>query len=148
MSVSRLRISVERLTRRGKGEQGSVLLESAIAFPLLAVILFAFIQWGIIFAAHLTVRNAAEVAARTAVLNEYQTSVDDSQVESVAKASVFEVLDQSHLVVDDFDGSYPLAGAVTGKKVELSYNLPLILPFVVPGSSGGNFTVKATAVMY
>ena len=122
---------------------GQSLVEFAITLPILALFLFGICQFGFIFAAVLTVRNASAVGARYVVIGTPTTS----NVQAVAKAAVSPMLtittDNPHVDVVQTN----LAGN-TAMSVQVTYNLPLIIPFVVPGkTAGGSLTLSATTVM-
>ena len=119
------------------------LVEFAITLPILAVFLFGICQFGFIFAAVLTVRNASAVGARYAVVG----SPANSNVQAIAVAALSPML-----TVVNNNGTATvtqtnLAGN-TATSVKVTYNLPLIIPFVVPGkTAGGSLTLSATTVM-
>ncbi len=117
------------------------LVEFAITLPILAVFLFGICQFGFIFAAVLTVRNASAVGARYAVVG----SPANSNVQAVAKAAVSPMLNAGSatavVTTTNFAGN-------TATSVQVTYNLPLIIPFVVPGkTAGGSLTLSASTVM-
>ena len=116
------------------------MVEMALVMMLLAVMLFAIIQYGFIFAAHITVRNASAVGARqAAILNRPFAEAQDTARQAVgpmlnpalatATATVFTVTTTNDAV-----------------KMTVSYPLTLIIPFVVPGG-GATRTLSATTVM-
>jgi len=122
-------------------QSGQSLVEFAITLPILALFLFGICQFGFIFAAVLTVRNASAVGARYAVVG----SPASSNVQAVAKAAVSPMLNAGSATASVTDTN--LAGN-TAKMVTVTYNLPLIIPFVVPGkTAGGSLTLSATTVM-
>ena len=78
-----------------RGERAQALVESAIIFPLLVLLLLAVIQFGIVFKHYVTVTDAARSGARTAAVSRAQ--VDPPKVaEDAARASAPD-LDQSQL---------------------------------------------------
>ncbi len=130
-------------TRRGdrQDKSGQALTEFAITLPLLALLLFAIIQYGFIFAAYVTLRHGAHYTARTAALAGGDTGTSNTL--AVAKSSITPMLDanqlQSAVVTSNTVGGLPAINA------QLTYNLPLIVPFVIPGSSGGAKVLTAAA---
>jgi Flp pilus assembly protein TadG len=123
--------------RSQRYEKGSVLVESAICIPVLLVILFGIIQYGMILSAVLTLRNAASVGAREAALS----ASTCAEIDAAVNAAVATMLPGTATIAK-------AAGSVAGTyQVSLTYDLPLIIPYVVPGSSGGTMTLNSSAVM-
>jgi Flp pilus assembly protein TadG len=126
-----------------KGRQaGQSMVEFALVFPLLALMLFAIIQYGFIFSAYMTLRHAANVTARTITLAAGNTN----NATAIAQQAVVPMLDSSKLgavVVNTVSVSQP--GANDAMSVRLTYNLPLIIQFVVPGASGNILVMNAQA---
>ncbi|MCB0344304.1 MAG: pilus assembly protein [Bdellovibrionales bacterium] len=126
-------------------ERGVAMVETAITLPLFVLILFGLIQWGMILAGELTLRNAAAVAARSMIVG--STPPTSTQVEATAKAAMRPLLDPDNnttSVVSDPD--YTSGGLSGAKRVQISHSYPLLFSFVVPGSAG-TFTMNAEAVM-
>lgn len=119
-------------------QRGSTLVEFALVFPLLALTLFAIIQYGFIFAAFITVRNASAVGARQALIS-------TTNAAAVAKAALGPMLNPNLPGAAATYGVTNVAGA-SAHRVTVTYPLPLIIPFVVPGS-GSTRTLSATTVM-
>jgi Flp pilus assembly protein TadG len=120
---------------------GQSMTEFALVFPLLALFLFAIIQYGFIFSAYMTLRHAANVTARTISLSGGATN----NAATVARNAVTPMLDSSKLgtvVVNQTT----VSTANDAYSVRLSYNLPLIISFVVPGSNGGTLVLNAQAI--
>ena len=117
---------------------GQALTEFALTLPLLALLLFGVIQYGFIFNAYMTLRHGTHVTARTlALLGNTNTA------QSVLSQAISPVLQPANLgsvtSMQTFVGSAP---AIT---VSASYNLPLIISFVVPGVAGNNLTITTQA---
>jgi Flp pilus assembly protein TadG len=79
-------------------EQGQTMTEFALVLPLLALLLFAVIQFGIAFNHHLTVTDAARAGARKAAVSRNQA--DPAAVAEQAARDSAENLNQ-----DDFEVS-------------------------------------------
>jgi Flp pilus assembly protein TadG len=115
------------------------MVEFAVVMPLLAVMLFGIIQYGFIFAAHITLRNATAVGARYATLQTVPAPTL-TQIQNVTKSAAGPMLATNTNVT---------VGGVSGaKSVQAQYNLKLIIPFVVPGATpGSSVTLTATTIM-
>ena len=133
-----------------RGEEGSELVEFALVLIPLALFLFGIIQWGLIFAANMTLRNASVIAARYATLGP-TNQVTQAQVRDKAKQAVAPLLDPdvatatvnlTNVAIGSTTGS-------TGTSVRVDYNLRLIIPWVVLGTnvSNGHIALSATTVM-
>src|SRR5258706_2940428 len=72
---------ISKLYRKQSGQS---LVEFALTLPLVALLLFGIIQYGFIFSAMLTVRNASAVGARYAVVG----TPSVSSIQAVAKGAV------------------------------------------------------------
>lgn len=57
--------------RRRRDERGSQLVEFALVFPLLVLILLAIVDFGTLFGGYVTLRSGVAAAARSASLGEY-----------------------------------------------------------------------------
>jgi Flp pilus assembly protein TadG len=67
-------------------EQGQAVVEFAIIMPLLALLLFAILQFGIVFNNYLTLTDAVRAGARKAAVSRHMTS-RHSIVEAAVRAS-------------------------------------------------------------
>ena len=119
---------------------GQTLVELALALPVLAVILFAIIQYGFILSTQVTLRHAAQVTSRSMTLSGANTN----NVNTVAQQALGPLLDSSKLDPVDLDKT--TVGGTEGYQVTLTYNMPLIIKFVVPNATGNSLTLTATAV--
>src|SRR5512145_1569670 len=77
----------------GRARRGQSLVEFALVLPLLAVLLFAIIQYGLIFNAYMTLRHGAHVTARTLSL----AGASTNNVQATACDAVQPVLDCARL---------------------------------------------------
>jgi Flp pilus assembly protein TadG len=131
---------------RNHREESQTLVEFAVCLPLLALLLFAIIQYGFIFAAFITLRNASAVAARYATLGTTPPP-SVSQVQNMARDAIQPMLNEVHLDTPVVDLNASVGGTDGGKSVTLTYNLPLVIPFVVPGRTAeGTLPLTATSV--
>ena len=128
-------------------QRGATMVEAAIVFPVLLFLVFGAIQWGMIVSAYINLRSASATAARAAVLHDLGSTSNEVQqkVADIAASAIQPQLNPSRLTVA-IDDTVQVAGD-PGVKVELSYNFPVTLRFVVPGASGGNFRISAATTM-
>lgn len=123
------------------------MVEFALVLPLLAFVLFAIIQYGFIFAAYVTLRNASAVTARYAILSNPSPSI--SQIQAVGRSAVTPMLSTNGNLPTVTVLTNQTVGGVSGAtSVNIQYHLPLIVPFVVPGKGpGSSLTLNATTIM-
>jgi Flp pilus assembly protein TadG len=119
-------------------KSGQTLVEFALTLPLLALLLFAIIQYGFIFSAYMTLRHGAHVAARTASL-----PGGASDIQAVYCSAVSPLLDCARLGTAVVTSN--TVGTLSAVTVSNSYSLPLIIRFVVPGATGNALTISAQA---
>ena len=133
----------ERL--RGRGNSGQATIEFAFVALLLFVLLFGIIQWGFIFAANITLRNATVVGARYATL-QLNPKPTTSQIQITTQGAASPMLQSNKVIVTVLDA--PVSVNTSGVSVRATYDLKLILPYAVPGkSSGGTLTLSAETIM-
>ena len=127
--------------------KGSSLVEFALTLPLLALMLFGIIQYGFIFGAYVTIRNASSVGARYATLSTPVPTID--QIKAVSRGALSPMLSSNTSASTVTVDTNTTVGGVGGaKSVKIDYPLGLIIPFVVPGKTGGgSLTISATAYM-
>src|SRR2546423_1399830 len=129
------------------GQSGQALVEFAVTLLPLALLLCGISQFVFIYAANMTVRNATNVAARYAVLRTTASGPTVPQVEDVAKQAVLPMLDPIKATAT-VDPDVTVGGANGATSVQVQYNLPLIIPWVVPGKGvGDSLTLTATTIM-
>jgi Flp pilus assembly protein TadG len=121
-----------RLGERGDGGQATV--EAALVLPLVATMLLAVIQVGLLVRAQVLVTHAAREAARAA-------AVDDAQDAAANAAKSASTLDAARMDIEVRGRSGP-GSRVT---VEISYRAATDVPLV--GSLIGDVTLHATATM-
>ena len=112
----------------------------ALILPLLILILFGIMQWGLIMNGYITVRHAAQVTARTLSLAGSTTN----SATSIATQAIAP-LDPTKLATPTVNSNMTVGG-VAAVQVNLTYHFPVILQFVVPNVSGGVLDLKAQAV--
>jgi Flp pilus assembly protein TadG len=122
-------------------KSGQTLVEFAVIIPLLALALFAIIQYAIIFNAFMTLRHGAQVTSRSFAL----PTTGASNATDIACQSIQTTLDCARLTAVNVDSNKNVGG-IKGVEVTLTYRLPLIISFVVPRSTNGVLTLTAVAV--
>ena len=136
-------------TKRGAlaSRAGGTVIEFALTLPLLALLLLGIIQYGFIFAAYMTLRNASAVAARHAVLN--SPTPTQLEVQNVAIAAIQPMLNRNNLQTPSVTQTTLVVNgqSVTATNVTLTYDLPLVIRYLVVGQSAGKYTLKATTIM-
>ena len=73
----------KRQQERSRGESGQTLVEFSIMLPLLCLLLFGIIQFGVVFHDYITVTDASRVGARKAAVSRF---VGDSGASAEAAA--------------------------------------------------------------
>jgi len=121
--------------------RGQALVEFAVVLPLLALLVFAIIQFGFIIAAHITVQQASAIGARRAG---WIGSTNDAR--AVALAALAPMLDPAKGTATL--GTTVISGVGTAQTMTVTYNLPMILP---PSLFGGilpaTMTITKTSTM-
>jgi len=92
-------------------QTGQSLVEFALTLPIVALLLFGIIQYGFIFSAMLTVRNASAVGARYAVVG---TPTSDNII-AVTKGAVTPMLSTN--IANVTVNMNATIGATTGERV-------------------------------
>ncbi len=130
-------------------ESGSALVEFALVLLPLALLLCGICQYGFIYAALLTVRNATVVGARYGALVTSTNTPTGDQISSVAQNALGPMLSTNDLsTVVTVDTNATVGGAPGAVSVTIQYKLPLILPWVVPGKAAGDtLPLTATTIM-
>ncbi|MCX7887870.1 MAG: pilus assembly protein [Verrucomicrobiae bacterium] len=127
---------------RGHKNSAQALVEFAFALPLLALLLFAIIQYGLIFASYMTLRHAAHVTARNLSLAGATTNA--AAARDIACQAISPLLNCQSLAA-------PVVSLATVQtpndaiRVQLTYTQPLIIRFVVPNTTTNTLTLRAEA---
>jgi len=132
--------------KAGYGSQnGSTAVELALVFPILISILFGFIQFGLILSTSLSLENAAAIGARTAATGASNEVVSETIIQSLSASVKWNYSGQdSATTIPD----YTLPSGVSASRVELVHHMPLMIPFIVPGSQNGFLELSSAAVNY
>jgi len=115
-------------------------------FPVLISILFGFIQFGLILSTKLSLESAASVGARVAVAGADCNEVEEAVLQSLSAAINWDASgNDSVCPIEAIE--LPAGSGEFAHKVEVVHFLPLMIPFVVPGSQDGFLRLNATSVM-
>lgn len=117
-------------------ENGSSLVEAAIIFPVIILLLMGFIQYAMLFSAEISLRNAASIGARTALNTESLNTTVTDAISNALRAGGFTNIP----VITDLSDS-------TEIKFEVAYSVPLFFSSVVPNSLGGEKEIRVTTVV-
>lgn len=103
---------VRVLRRRDDTERGAALVEMAMVLPLLVLLVFGIVEYGLLFKERLTIASAASSAARTGATMGTRDEADMAILRAL-EAGLFDQVDTSVLIrVDIFH-----ANSVTGAKM-------------------------------
>lgn len=128
--------------RRQRHEQGAVALEFALIVPILLVLFFGIVNYGIVLAQQLSLSNSARQAARFAVVDVEGRTCGQIENEARAAAETIGMLPT--------DPTYALTGATgtcerpcadstptTDLTVTLTYRSEFVVPMPIPGFPSG-----------
>ena len=118
------------------------MVEFASILPVVSIFLFGVVQYGLIFSAYITVRNASAAGARYSILS-FPVKTD-AQIISFTKAAVTPSL-QSNSASVVVTRNVNAGSANDAISVRVTYSYPTMLP--VPGASGGLFPLSATTTV-
>jgi Flp pilus assembly protein TadG len=110
---------------QSKNQQGQTMAEFSLVLPVLAILLFGVIQFGIVFNNYLAVTDAVRAGARQAAVARYLPPAErEAKVEAKVRASA-ENLDQDILevTVDPSDDWEPGSDVTVTATYEYSINL-------------------------
>ena len=128
---------MKRLARLG-GTDGQALVEFALVLPLLLLVLFGVIEFGMLFFTTLTLNEAARDAARYA-----SVGASDAQIVQVVQQDCA-TLDTAELTVLV---SPPAGSQVTGDPVTVTVEYPDTLFPSISGLPSGTLLLKARITM-
>ena len=113
-----------------RDERGQTMAEFAIVFPVLAVVLFAIAQFGILFNNYLTVTDAVRAGAREAAVA--RQSADPVGAATTAVRNAAADLDQANLAVTVTSGWVP--GSDVTVQATYPYSISLLGWVLTSGS--------------
>ncbi len=141
---------------RLKSESGAELIEFALVFPLLLLIVLGIVDFGFLFQRMEVVTNAAREGARVAVLPGYTVADARQRACDYMLTGGLPVVSAcpagSIGTVDVVDFSIPMAvgPALAGKRVQVTFTHSYMFIGPIAGWFGGSFTtvpVSAVAIM-
>ena len=141
-----------RLLRRARGERGAELIEFALVFPMLLLVMLGIIDFGFLFQRYLVVTNAAREGARIAVLAGYNTQDVENRVKDYFTASGITVTPTNPYFTHLPAQGVNIGGTcmtLVGVQVHHPHNYLFLGPIVglLGGSSFTNKTLTATVRM-
>ena len=133
---------MSNMTKKAKllVEKGGVAVEFAMLLPLLVLLVFGIIQFGVLFNNYIAITHAAREGVRWAALEEPESVVKDKAVE--AAPSLKPAIDPANITVDP--SSRSIANQGEQVEVTVSYAVPIIMPFINE-ILGANVTLVASA---
>ncbi len=123
---------------RPRAKRGMAMLEFVFILPVLLLVLFSIIEFGLLFGRWQTLTNAAREGARTAVV--YRKDCVVADVETEVRTVVKNYASSLNIVLADTDITIagPCLGAGTQSSVQVDW--PFVFR-VVPGFSGLSPTI-------
>ncbi|GMQ94599.1 MAG: hypothetical protein BMS9Abin12_2097 [Acidimicrobiia bacterium] len=94
------------------GERGAAIVEMAIVLPLLVVLIFGIVEYGLLFKEKLTIASAATSAARTGATMGTRAAADFAILQAL-EAGLYDQVDASVLIRVDIFLASPITGAKT-----------------------------------
>jgi Flp pilus assembly protein TadG len=122
--------------RRIRDERGQTMAEFAIVLPVLVVLLFAVIQFGILFNNFVTLTDAVRAGARTAAVS--RNDADPTGAATTAVRTSAADLNQSNLAVT------VTSGWAAGTDVTVTATYPFSINLLGWVVTSGNLTSKTT----
>ncbi len=119
-----------------RDERGQTMVEFAIVFPLLAVVLFGIVQFGILFNNYLTVTDAVRAGAREASVARQSANPVGAATTAVRNAAAD--LNQTNLAVTVTSGWIP------GSDVTVQATYPYSISLLGWVLTSGSLTSKTT----
>lgn len=104
-------------------EQGQALLEFALVLPILLLLVFGIIEFGIIFFDNLVITQAAREGARVGVVGG-----SDTEIRGIVEQSAGSLdLSRMQIVIDPDQSGRSRGDSL---KVEVYYNVPILTPIM------------------
>lgn len=133
---------------RLRSERGAELIEFALVFPVLLLVVLGIVDFGFLFQRMEVITNAAREGARIAVLPAYSTADVQARVCNYVQTGGVPVTSCSppggggNPIIDVTNVSIPVAGAtpMSGKRVQVTYTHSYIFIGPIASWFGGTFT--------
>lgn len=127
------------LNTKSRNQRGAVAVELAFIFPILAMLLFGIIEFGLFFSRLQVYQGAAREGARLAAVH---ADVDDVQTRVTEAAEPFTVTGPVTVAVEG--GGSECTGSTTGDQVKVSWEQgfedAIVLPFIPDISFSSNIS--------
>jgi Flp pilus assembly protein TadG len=141
--------AIKPLKLRVGSERGAELIEFALVFPLLLLLVLGMVDFGFLFQRYEVLTNAAREGARLAVLPGYSTDDVTARVRSyVTGGGVPTTATNPNVAVADFTIPTSAGGpTLSGKRVTITYTNSYLFIGPIAAMFGGQFsTVPITTV--
>ncbi len=144
------------LKRRVRSERGAELIEFALVFPVLLLVVLGIVDFGFLFQRMEVVTNAAREGARMAVLPGYTNADIEARVCDYVKTggvptTTCGATGATVVTIDPaFSIAMPSGPAMTAKRVEVVYTHQYLFIGPIAGWFGGAFTsvpIRGVAIM-
>jgi Flp pilus assembly protein TadG len=139
---------------RLRSERGAELIEFALVFPILLMVVLGIVDFGFLFQRMEVVTNAAREGARIAVLPGYATADVQARVQNYVQTggvpTTTTPVNPTVLVTNVTIPTTPGGPTMSGKRVEVTYSHQYVFIGPIAGWFGGSFTsvpVTGVAVM-
>jgi Flp pilus assembly protein TadG len=134
------------VTRRNTSEQGQALIETALAIPVLLLVLFGTIEFGVALARYQVVTNASREAARAATL--FRLNCTDGSTRADAQSAVRRFsdrlgLDNLALRVEG-DGPNLCDSRTVSATVVFEHRFPIVSGFARSAGFPSSITLRHT----
>ena len=149
--------ALNSLTKRVRSERGAELIEFALVFPLLLLLVLGMVDFGFLFQRYEVLTNAAREGARMAVLPGSYTNTDvQARVCSYIQTSGLAITGScptpSNPVITPSDTTVPIGGGATiqAKRVDITYTNTYLFIGPIARMFGGTFStvpIRAVAIM-
>lgn len=104
-----------KLRTRARDDRGAALVEMAVVLPLLVLLVFGIIEFGLLFREKMTIASAATSAARTGATMGTREEADFRILQAL-EAGLYDQVDTSVLISVEIFKANPVTGAKTGSK--------------------------------
>jgi Flp pilus assembly protein TadG len=134
------------MTRRHDSQQGQALIETALAMPVLLLVLFGIIEFGIALARYQVVTNASREGARAASL--FRINCTDGATRADAQSAVRRFSDRLGLrdlmLQVDGDGANLCASRTVTVTVSFEQRFPIVSGFARRAGFPGSIMLRHT----